>query len=79
MGTVLGQSPFMWGYGLAWASLFWSLYEFHGEKLAGMYRQKILGEVSLMEQINNESEEENENEAEVSVVVNSSDTSSKGS
>lgn len=58
IGTLLGQSVFMWGYCLAWSSLFYSLYEFHGETILNKYDEYMNNTQPLYKQIQEESEQE---------------------
>ena len=64
---VFGQSAFVWGYSLGWASLFWSLYEFHGDTIMKIYNEKFNEEASSLELTEKEEESQPETTAEVSV------------
>ena len=57
LAGMFNQSAFVWGYSLGWMSLFWSLYEFHGDTIVAKYKEKVYGEKLLFQQIQEESEE----------------------
>ena len=41
LAGIFSQSAFVWGYSLGWMSLFWSLYEFHGDTIIAKYNEKM--------------------------------------
>ena len=57
LAGLFGQSAYVWGYSLGWMSLFWSLYEFHGDTIIAKYNEKMYGEKPLFQKIQEESEE----------------------
>ena len=58
LGGLMNQSAVIVGWTFATASLFWSLYEFHGETIQNKFNEKFYGQVSELEQVKREQEEE---------------------
>ena len=63
LAGLLHQSAVIWGWTFATGSLFWSLYEFHGENIEKKYNEYFYGQESLMSQIQKEQDEQDQQES----------------